>query len=83
MIAALTAKRTALSKWRHNVSYAAHGIRYYALSRMTASRVAVFANLQPVATALAAWAVLGDPITWEIVAGGALVIAGVRMTQRA
>jgi drug/metabolite transporter (DMT)-like permease len=55
---------------------------YFALSRMEASRVAVFANLQPPATALAAWIILGDPITWEILAGGALVIAGVRIAQR-
>ena len=55
---------------------------YFALSRMDASRVAVFANLQPPATAFAAWIILGDPITWEIVAGGVLVIAGVRIAQR-
>jgi drug/metabolite transporter (DMT)-like permease len=55
---------------------------YFALSRMDASRVAVFANLQPPATAVAAWIILGDPITWEILAGGALVIAGVRIAQR-
>ncbi|MBX5482349.1 MAG: DMT family transporter [Myxococcaceae bacterium] len=55
---------------------------YFALSRLEASKVAVFANLQPAATALAAWALLGEPLTWEIFAGGALVIAGVRITQR-
>ena len=52
---------------------------YYALGKLPASRVAVFSNLQPVATALAAWALLGDPLTWEIAIGGALVIAGVRL----
>lgn len=55
---------------------------FYALSRLEASRVAVFANLQPPATAVAAWLILGDPITWEIVAGGALVLVGVRVAQR-
>lgn len=53
----------------------------YALSKTAASKVAVFSNLQPVATALAAWAILGDPLTWEIAAGGVLVIAGVRLAQ--
>jgi drug/metabolite transporter (DMT)-like permease len=43
----------------------------------------VFSNLQPVATALAAWAVLGDPLRWEIAVGGVLVLAGVRLTQTA
>lgn len=56
---------------------------YYALSRTTASKVAIFSNLQPPATALAAWAILGEPLTWSILTGGALVIAGVRLTQRA
>ena len=50
------------------------------LGRMEASKVAVFANLQPVATALAAWLWLGEPLTWEMGAGGALVLAGVRLT---
>ena len=63
-------------------SVVAYLLWYYALSRMTASRVAVFSNLQPVATAFAAWLVLGDRMTWEIFAGGFLVIAGVRLTQR-
>lgn len=55
---------------------------YYALSRVEASRVAVFANLQPVATAIAAWAILGERLVWEIYVGGFLVLLGVRMTQR-
>lgn len=56
---------------------------YYALSKTEPSKVAVFSNLQPVATALAAWALLGDPLNWEIAVGGLLVLAGVRLTQRA
>jgi len=54
---------------------------YYALSKTLASKVAVFSNLQPAATALAAWAILGDPLTWEVAVGGALVIAGVWVAQ--
>lgn len=53
----------------------------YALARVEPSRVAVFANLQPVATALAAWALLGEPLVWEIGVGGALVLLGVRLAQ--
>jgi len=55
---------------------------YFALSKVPASRVAVFSNLQPVTTAIAAWAVLGEPLHWEIGVGGILVLAGVRLTQR-
>jgi drug/metabolite transporter (DMT)-like permease len=54
----------------------------YALARVEASRVAIFTNLQPVATALAAWALLGEPLTWGVFASGALVLTGVRLAQR-
>ncbi len=64
-------------------SVIAYLLWYYALSRMAASKAAVFSNLQPVATALLAWAVLGDAMNWEIGVGGALVLLGVRITQRA
>jgi len=56
---------------------------YFALSRLEASKVAVFSNLQPVFTALAALALLHEPIHWELMVGGALVLIGVRLTQRA
>jgi drug/metabolite transporter (DMT)-like permease len=54
----------------------------FALARVEASRVAVFANLQPVATALAAWVLLDEPMGWSVVVGGLLVLAGVRLAQR-
>lgn len=56
---------------------------YFALSRLDASKVAVFSNLQPVLTALASMALLHQPLHWELVVGGALVLVGVRLTQRA
>ena len=56
---------------------------YWALGRTDASKVAVFSNLQPVATAVAAWLVLGEHIGWEVAVGGALVLAGVRLTGSA
>lgn len=56
-------------------------IWFAALARTDASKVAVFSNLQPVATAFAAWALLGEHIGWEVVVGGALVLLGVRLTQ--
>lgn len=57
---------------------------YFALSRLEASKAAVFSNLQPVLTALASLWLFREPIHWELVAGGALlVLLGVRLTQRA
>lgn len=64
-------------------SVVAYLIWYYALSRVPASRVAIFSNLQPVTTALAAWAVLGERLHGELIVGGCLVILGVRLSQRA
>jgi drug/metabolite transporter (DMT)-like permease len=63
-------------------SVVAYLLYYWALARAEASRVAIWSNTQPVLTALLAWAVYGDPLTGVFVAGGALVIAGVAVTQR-
>jgi drug/metabolite transporter (DMT)-like permease len=62
-------------------SVLSYAIWFAALGRTDASKVAVFSNLQPVATALAAWALLSEPLSWEVVVGGALVLLGVRLTQ--
>ncbi|HYO52494.1 DMT family transporter [Archangium sp.] len=58
-------------------------IWYYALSRVPASRVAIFSNLQPATTAIAAWLLLGESLHSALIIGGVLVIAGVRLTQSA
>ncbi len=64
-------------------SVVAYLIWYYALSKVPASKVAIFSNLQPAATALAAWALLGEALHWGLAIGGVLVIVGVRLTQTA
>lgn len=62
-------------------SVLAYLIWFAALGRTDASKVAVFSNLQPVATALAARVALGERIGWDVVVGGTLVLLGVRLTQ--
>lgn len=64
-------------------SVASYVLWYFALSQLGASRVAVFANLQPVATALAARWLLGEALNWEMAIGGLLVLVGVWITQNA
>lgn len=54
---------------------------HYALTKLEPAKVAVFSNLQPVLTALAAWALLGEALRKETLLGGVLVLAGVRLTQ--
>ena len=54
----------------------------YGLKRLEAARVAVFTNLQPVATALLAWLILGEQIGLAAAVGGGLVILGVTISQR-
>jgi drug/metabolite transporter (DMT)-like permease len=56
---------------------------YWVLARVEASRVAIWSNLQPVLTAAMAWVILGEPLAPSFLAGGALVLAGVALTQRA
>jgi drug/metabolite transporter (DMT)-like permease len=55
---------------------------YWAIARAEASRVAIWSNLQPVLTALLAWLVYGEQLTASFVLGGAMVLAGVVLTQR-
>lgn len=62
------------------VSYA---LWNFALARVESSRVAVFANVQPVLTSVAAWWALGEPLGWSWAVCTALVIAGVRLASRA
>ncbi len=63
-------------------SIAAYLLYYWAMRRAEASRVAVYSNLQPVFTALLAWALHGEPITAPFLLGGAMVLAGVVLTER-
>ncbi|HTP53097.1 MAG TPA: DMT family transporter [Anaeromyxobacteraceae bacterium] len=63
-------------------SVVAYLIYYYALAREDASRVAIWSNTQPVLTAILAWAMYGERFTPAFLGGGALVIAGVALTQR-
>jgi drug/metabolite transporter (DMT)-like permease len=54
---------------------------YWALAYLAAARVAVFTNLQPLATALMAQAFLGESVTLGFYAAAAVVIAGVLIAQ--
>jgi drug/metabolite transporter (DMT)-like permease len=62
-------------------SVVAYLIWYWALAFLPAARVAIFSNLQPLATALLAWLFFGEHITWAFVAGALVVIAGVLLAQ--
>ncbi len=57
-------------------------IYYWALKYVAASRVSVLSYLQPPIATLLAVPVLGEPITLPLLAGGALVFAGVYITER-
>ena len=53
----------------------------YALSKMPASRAAVFINGIPVVTALGAWLLLGETLTLTQAGGGVLVLFAVALTN--
>ena len=54
----------------------------FALTELSASRVAAFAYLQPVVAALLGVWLLGERITLRVVAGGALILLGVFLAER-
>ena len=56
-------------------------IYYYALIHMPASRVTAFLYLQPVLATLIAIPVLGEHVTGALIGGGAMVLAGVSLTE--
>ncbi|MBU3742548.1 MAG: hypothetical protein FGM24_09740 [Candidatus Kapabacteria bacterium] len=58
------------------------GLWYVALTKLDASRLAVFNNLQPVLTTILAWMLCSTVPTPVFLVGGAVAIAGVVLTQR-
>lgn len=53
----------------------------YALARLSASKTSVFLNCVPVVTTFAAWGMLGERLTPVQIAGGALVLFSVYLTN--
>lgn len=53
-----------------------------AVQRLGASRTAIVSTLGPVFTLFLAWAVLGEAISWRMLAGAALVMLGVHRIAR-
>ena len=62
-------------------SVIAYLLWYWALKHLAAARVAIFSNLQPLATALLAHVFLGEHVTAGFLAGAVVVIAGVLLAQ--
>ncbi len=62
-------------------SIIAYLLWYYALSRTTASKVAIFSNLQPILTTILAWTLLGQTITPVFIIGGLIALGGIIVTQ--
>jgi drug/metabolite transporter (DMT)-like permease len=60
----------------------AYLIYAFALTELSASRVAAFAYLQPVVAALLGVWLLGERITLRVVAGGGLILLGVYLAER-
>ena len=55
-------------------------IYFYALARLPSSRLAMYAYIQPILATLAAFLLLGEPVTMTMLAAGMLVLAGVRIS---
>ncbi|HRP02297.1 MAG TPA: EamA family transporter [Candidatus Kapabacteria bacterium] len=59
-----------------------YAIWYYALTKIDASKLSVFNNLQPALTATLSFFIFGTPITLLFVVGAAMILLGVYVTQR-
>ena len=57
-------------------------IYFYALTRIAASRVSAFSYLQPVIATLLAVMLLDESLSIPVVGGGAVILAGVYLTER-
>ncbi len=57
-------------------------IYYYALTRISASRLAAIVYLEPVIATLMAVVFLGERVTLPLAAGGAVILSGVVLTER-
>ena len=53
----------------------------YALGHMESSVAGIFLYVQPVVAAIGGILILGEQLTWPLIAGGALIIAGVAVAQ--
>lgn len=62
-------------------SIVAYLIWYYALGKLPPSKVAVFANIQPILTMVLAWLFLGDALSARFLIGAGITLAGVLMTE--
>ena len=63
-------------------SVVAQLIFYYALRRMSASRLATLTYLQPVVTTISSVTLLSEKLTLNFIIGGTVVLSGIVLTQR-
>jgi drug/metabolite transporter (DMT)-like permease len=54
---------------------------YWLLKYLEASRIAVYHNVQPIIASFVAYAFLGESLSTVFLVGGAIVIAGVIVTE--
>ncbi len=63
-------------------SVIAYLIYYYALTRIAATRLSTFSYLQPLLATTMGVALLGEPLTAPVIAGGAVIFGGVYLAER-
>lgn len=54
----------------------------YSLKQMAASQVGVFTNLIPIVGVLTGVVALGEPLSWQAILGGVIVMVGVALTTK-
>lgn len=80
--------RAGLRDWLHlaflGIMATGYGFFWYyeGIKTLGASRAGVYINLVPVVAVLLGVAALGEPLGWPLAVGGAMVLGGVRLTQK-
>jgi drug/metabolite transporter (DMT)-like permease len=61
---------------------AAYFFWYYAVSRIGATRTAIYSNLTPVAGLVIAWLTLGERVSWRQIVGAGVILGSIYLVRR-
>ncbi|MEW6160872.1 MAG: DMT family transporter, partial [Verrucomicrobiota bacterium] len=62
---------------------AGQGLITYAAAHLSASLLSISLMLQPVVAAVLAWILLNEPLSWQQIAGGIVILAGIALASQA
>jgi len=64
-------------------SVIAYSAYYYLITHMPAARAGTYSYINPVVAVFLGWLILGEAVTWRLVTGGLVILAGLFLVRRA